>query len=82
MPTDDVEIRQNERITSLEHAMFGVGDAGGGMVDEIRGLRNEFHEFRQDVNDLSGKIVVATFATVGTIIGGVIVLLLNLVGPM
>lgn len=80
MNQGDAEIRQNERITILEHAMFGVGD-GGGMVEEIRALRTEFHEFRQDVADLSSKLVVATFATVGTIIGGIIVLLLNLAGP-
>lgn len=77
---EEEQIRQNERIASLEHAVFGVGDSGG-MIDEMRALREEFHEFRQEVAALSGKLVIATFATVGSILGGVVVLLLNLSGP-
>jgi hypothetical protein len=66
------------RITTIEHALFGVGKgASGGMVSEIRGLRQEFHEFREDVAKLYKMVVVATFALTGTIIGGVIVPLLS-----
>ena len=70
------------RITTIEHALFGVGKgASGGMVSEIRGLRQEFHEFREDVAKLYKMVVVATFSLVGTVIGGVVVVLLNQLPP-
>lgn len=74
------EIRQNERIASLEHAVFGVGDTGGGMIAEMRALREEFHGFREEVAGLYKMITIATFSLTGTIIGGVIVFLINTIG--
>lgn len=74
------EVRQDERIAALEHAIFGVGDSGGGMVQEMRALREEFHGFREEVGRLYKMVTVATFSLTGTIMGGVVVFILNQAG--
>lgn len=70
------DIRRDERIAALEHAVFGVGD-GGGMIAEMRALRAEFHEFRQEVGRLYKMVVVATFSLVGTALGGLLTFVLH-----
>lgn len=88
MSSDPEQVRQDERIAALEHAMFGVGGQGGGMVAEMKLLREEIHATRQefsagltaareDLKSLYKTIAVSAVGVIGTIFGGLVLFVIN-----
>ncbi|HUU90283.1 MAG TPA: hypothetical protein VM238_03630 [Phycisphaerae bacterium] len=76
-PLDDDPLR--DRVTAMEHALFGVGRDGGGVIGALGQLSKELHGFREEFQKLYRAVVIAAFSFVATVIGGTIVFLAN--GP-
>ena len=64
-----------ERVTAMEHALFGVGSGGGGVIKALETLTAELHSFRKEFQSLYRAVVIASFSLVATVVGGVVVLL-------
>lgn len=71
------QLNDREMLLALWHAVFGV-NAEGGMVAAIEGLRVEFHELRQEIGKLYKIALAATLALIGTIVGGMVTVIVIL----
>lgn len=51
--------RLEERSLTHEHALFGVGDAGG-LINELRNLTAQFVAFRGEIRSTGWRIIIGT----------------------
>lgn len=62
--------RQDERITSLEHAVFGIGEEGG-LLSEFRAFRNQFEKFSKEMSTALTEGLARVESNVNKVIFGV-----------